>query len=347
LLDGAPDTSRAEIGVEVDAFEVRIALPAVAVAASYGATQVVVVLEDGKSRATIQEINTASRWVVLVAVHAFEHVPAVIFSSGARRWLKVDLFPRVLTDVGDKKVSGDVVECAAPWVAQAVGPDLRQGRRLSDERVVEWHSVVAIRIAREIIAIDVHSQDLTQPGLQILSVLAWISATTAVTNGNVKIAVRTECDCSAIVVAQGKALRLLQDCPRGVGIGDVRVNVGDLVAGDDDVAIKICVIDEEEPVLSVIGGKSQAEQPLFGLLPDQVRDIQERSGKHRTVDEDEDLSRLLHDKYPAATVAGIGDGSWLREAGGNLLQLNSGQGAALLPQTVKSLKRPARETFRS
>jgi len=76
LLDGAPDTSRAEIGVEVDAFEVRIALPAVAVAASYGATQVVVVLEDGKSRATIQEINTASRWVVLVAVHAFEHVPA-------------------------------------------------------------------------------------------------------------------------------------------------------------------------------------------------------------------------------------------------------------------------------
>ena len=48
-----------------------------------------------------------------------------------------------------------------------------------------------------------------------------------------------------------------------------------------------------------------------------------------------------------ATVAGIGDGSWLREAGGNLLQLNKGQGAVLLPQTVKSLKRPARENFRS
>lgn len=93
--------------------------------------------------------------------------------------------------------------------------------------------------------------------------------------------------------------------------------------------------------------ESQAQQPVFGGLAYQARNIQERGGKHRTVDEDEDLPRLLHDKYPAATVAGIGDGSWLREAGGNLLQLNKGQGAVLLPQTVKSLKRPARENFGS
>lgn len=93
--------------------------------------------------------------------------------------------------------------------------------------------------------------------------------------------------------------------------------------------------------------ESQAQQPVFGGLAYQVRNIQEGGGKHRAVDEDEDLSRLLHDKYPAATVAGIGDGSWLREPRGNLLQRNGGKRAALLPQTVKSLKRPARESFRS
>jgi len=313
LLDRAPEASRAEVSVKIHALEVRIVLSTVAVAASDRASgEIVVVFEDRQSRATIEEeIIAASRWLVLMAVHAFEHVPAVIFSSGARRRLEVDLFPSVLADVSDKKVPGETIKGAAPWVAQAVGPDLRQGRRLSDERVVGWHSIVAIRIAWEIIAIDVYSQDLAQPGLQILSVLVGISATTAVTNGNIKIAVRTECDCSAVVVARGRALRLLQDCPRGVGIGDVRVNVGNLVAGDDDVAIKICVIDEEEPLLSVIGMESQAEQPLFGLLPHQVGDIQERSGKHRAVDKDHDLSGLLRDKYPATAIAGIGDVSWL------------------------------------
>ena len=60
--------------------------------------------------------------------------------------------------------------------------------------------------------------------------------------------------------------------------------------------------------------ESQAQQPVFGGLAYQARNIQERGGKHRTIDEDEDLSRLLRDKYPAATVAGIGNGSWLRES---------------------------------
>ena len=93
LLDGAPDASRAEIGVEVDAFEIWIGLPAVTVATSYGTTEIVVCSWSGESRATIQEIITASRWVIIVAVHAFEHVPAVIFSSAAGRRSKVDLFP--------------------------------------------------------------------------------------------------------------------------------------------------------------------------------------------------------------------------------------------------------------
>ena len=99
MLGRPPDPPRAEIGVEVDALEVRIALPAVAVAASYRTLRSVVVLEDRKSRAAVQEIITTPWWVVVEAVHAFEDAPAVIFSSGAGRRLEVDLFPGVLSDI--------------------------------------------------------------------------------------------------------------------------------------------------------------------------------------------------------------------------------------------------------
>ena len=50
-----------------------------------------------------------------------------------------------------------------------------------------------------------------------------------------------------------------------------------------------------------MGAESRAERPLFQVVPHQVRNIQERSGQHRAGDEDEDLSRLLHNQYPAAT----------------------------------------------
>ena len=157
-------------------------MPAVTVAASYRTTEIVVVLEDRKSRATIQEIITASRWVIVEAMQAFEHVPAVIFSSAARRQLKVDLFPCVLTDVRDKKVPGGSIEGTTPWVAQAVGSDLIQPGT-ADKRIIRRHCIVALRIAREIIAIDVHPQDLTQPGFEILSVSERIATTTAVAYG--------------------------------------------------------------------------------------------------------------------------------------------------------------------
>ena len=169
VLDGAPDAPRAEIGVEVYALEVRIVLPAVTVAASYRTIGNVVVLGDRKGRASIQEVITTSRWVIVVAVHTFEHAPAVIFSSAAGRRLKVDLFPCVLTDVGNKKVPGGSIKGTTPWVAKAVGPDLVQPGT-ADKRVIGRHCVVAIRIAWEIIAVNVHAQNLAQPRFQVLSV---------------------------------------------------------------------------------------------------------------------------------------------------------------------------------
>ena len=245
-MDGAPDASRAEIGVEVDAFEIWIGLPAVTVAAGYRTTEIVVVLEDRKSRATIQEIITASRWVIVVAVRGFEHVPAVIFSSAARRWLEVDLFPGVLTHVRDKKVPGGSIEGTTPGVAQAVGPDLIQPGN-AHKRIIWWHCVIAVRITREIIAIDVYPQDLTQPCFEILSVSERIAATTSVAYGNIKVPIRTECELSAVVVANG--LSLSQDYLRRVWISHIRVGGGNLIAGNDcGAVVGSGVIDVEESI---------------------------------------------------------------------------------------------------
>ena len=110
MLDRPPDASAAEIGIKVDAFESRIVLAAVAVAASYGTLGNVVILGDGKRRAAVQEVITATWWIIVETVQAFEHAPAVVFSPAAGGQLEVNLFPCVLTDVGDKKVAGDPVE---------------------------------------------------------------------------------------------------------------------------------------------------------------------------------------------------------------------------------------------
>ena len=179
-------------------------------------------------------------------MHAFENVPAVIFSSAARRWLKVDLFPGVLTDVRDKKVPGGSIEGTTPRVAQAVGPDLIQPGA-PDKRIVWRHCVIALWIAREIIAIDVHAQDLTQPGFEILSVSERIAATTAVSDRNIKVPIRAECELSAVVVANG--LTLSQDYLRGAWIGYVWVGGGNLVAGNDcGAVVGSGVIDVEESI---------------------------------------------------------------------------------------------------
>src|SRR5215208_5259810 len=97
------------------------------------------VLEHGKSRSAVQELVATPRRLVLEAVHSLQHVPAVVFSSGARYRLKVNLFPCILTHIGNEKVTCEPVESAAPGIAHAVCPDLVQCVRVAHERVIRWH----------------------------------------------------------------------------------------------------------------------------------------------------------------------------------------------------------------
>jgi hypothetical protein len=144
-----------------------------------------------------------------VAERAFEYIPTIVFSSSAGSWLEIDLFPSPLTDIRDEKVSGDAVESTAPWVAHAVCPNLVQRVRVAHKRVVRWHCVVAIRVAGEVVAVDVHAKDLAQPGIEILPVLLRVPAAAAIAERDVQVTIRTKGELSAVMVGEG--LVLIQD----------------------------------------------------------------------------------------------------------------------------------------
>jgi hypothetical protein len=200
---------------------------------------------------------TTPRRLILEAVHCLQHVPPVVFSSGARCGLKVDLFPRILTYIGDKKVTCDPVESAAPWVAHTVCPDLVQCVRVAHEWVIRWNGVVAIRVSGKIIAVNVYTQNLPQPGLEILSVLLRITAAAPIAESDVQVPVRTKGELSSVVV--GERLILSQDYLRGVWISDVWIFGRHRVTRYLGVAQVVGVIDVEESVTDVVRVESEAQ----------------------------------------------------------------------------------------
>ena len=248
LLDGAPDEAPAEIAVEIHAGEVGVTLPSVTVAAGDCATgKIVVVFEDRQRRAAVEKVVAASGWVVIETVHSFQHAPPIILTAAAACRLEIHFFPGILSDIADKEVPGQSIERAAPGITQPVGPDLVQRVIVVDKRIVWWHSVVAIRITWEVVAVNVHSQNFAQPRHQILAVPFWVSAATAVAYGNIQIAIRTKGDGSPVMVLAVN-LRLLQDCVSRVRIRYIGVTGGNLVTSNHDVVIVVGVIDIEVSV---------------------------------------------------------------------------------------------------
>jgi hypothetical protein len=217
----------------------------------------VTVLKDWKRRLAIQEPAAASWRIIFVAVHSLEHVPAIILSSAARCRLKVDFFPGTLTHVGDEKITSHTVKGETPGIAHAVRPNLVQRVRVAHERIVRRHRVVAIRVAGEIVTVNIHTQDLAQPGLEILGVLLRVAAAAAITQPDVKVAIRTESKLSAVVVR--KRLRLSQDRVSRAWIGDVWVLGGDCVASDLRSTVYVRVIDVEKSVSDVVRVKRETQ----------------------------------------------------------------------------------------
>jgi hypothetical protein len=55
---------------------------------------------------------------------SFDHIPAVVFASGAGCQLEVDLFPGALADVGNEKITSRAIKGETPRIAHAICPNL-------------------------------------------------------------------------------------------------------------------------------------------------------------------------------------------------------------------------------
>ena len=94
------------------------------------------------------------------------------------------------------------IEADAPGIAQAGGPDLVGPGRRAGERIVDRDRVVARRIGREIVAIDVDPQDLAEQDIDVLGIAVGIVGAAAVADRDIEIAVRAEGEGAAIVVGE-------------------------------------------------------------------------------------------------------------------------------------------------
>src|SRR5690606_33165659 len=108
--------------------------------------------------------------------------------------LEVDLLDRVLADVADVEVAGQAVEAEAPRVAQAERPDLVPDVRVVHERIGRRDD----RAGR----VDVEAEDLAEQRVPTLGVARRIPGRPAVAETDVEVAVRSEGEAAAVVVAE-------------------------------------------------------------------------------------------------------------------------------------------------
>src|SRR5262249_13865385 len=111
----------------------------------------------------------------------------------------VDLFPSILTDVGDVEGAKCPVEARAPGIAQAVRKNFRVGARRAHERIVGRYVIVAPGIAR---AVHGDTQVLAQQAVDVLPRVQGVAGAPAVTDRDVEIAVGPKAEPAALVIAE-------------------------------------------------------------------------------------------------------------------------------------------------
>ena len=200
------------------------------------------------------------------------HSPAVVLTAEIAPGDVVDLFPAVLSHVGDVQITVRRIEARAPGIPQAIGPDLvAVAADPVRERVVGRHAIgrgrpAAVRgQARGGHAAHVHTQQLAEQRAAALSVAAravLVPGAPPVTGRNVQVAVGAELQLPAVVVA----LRLLeaQQALLAVRVGDAGVRHRHHVArhhGEPGAVQRpLGVIDVEQTAGRIVGVERHSQQ---------------------------------------------------------------------------------------
>ncbi len=249
------------------------------------------------------ELAVAARALVLVGVGALVHVPAVVLEARRVARREVDLLPLALADVGDVEVAVGPVERVPPGVPQAVSDDLPVRALL----------------------VHVDAQELAEPRREVLRPVLRVARAAAVSHPDVELAVRPELELAALVIR----VRLVdqEELPHPkrrapVGAGPV--------LGHDGVAVEVHVVDEEPPVLLVIGMERDREQPALAAELHQAADVQERLGLDAPVRDQLDATDLLDHVETSPLAGGVrdvhGSGEALGDPDETQVQPSAGRG---------------------
>ena len=143
----------------------------------------------------------------------------------------------------------------------------------------------------------------------------------AVAHADVEVAVGPELELAAVVVRVG--LRDGQQDPRARRVGLVGIAGGDVVAGDDRIALEIRIVDEEEAVVGVVGVERDREQAALAVGRRSCRGCR---GRAAGADVAAVLRRIrmrpVADGQEEPGVAGVGDAGDRAEVVRDLLQVD-------------------------
>src|SRR5258706_14516114 len=110
------------------------------------------------------------------------HLPAVILATGGvRRLIHVDLFALVASDVADPEIASESVEREAIRIPEPDRPDLVEDRVVRiGEGIRGRNRVVAVRIGREVVAVRVDADHLSEENVVLLGAAAGVVLRAAV-----------------------------------------------------------------------------------------------------------------------------------------------------------------------
>src|SRR5262249_54387254 len=136
------------------------------------------------------------------------------------------------------------------------------------EWIARRHGVIGWRLD-----VDVDPQLLPEHRREILAALERVAAAAAVAGAGVEIAIGSEGELTAVVVAVVLMIDRQQHLlARRVGEVEVRAH---LVARDRDVAVRSRVVDEEPAVRLVVGMEREAQEPALAAARNLAADVEE------------------------------------------------------------------------
>ena len=200
--------------------------------------------------------------------------PTEIGAGGHSSRPMVQLLPALLAHITDPQVTVQGVDADPVRVAQPIGPDLGPAAGgVVRERIVRRYGVGAVGLRTD-------ADDGPEQGAGLLTLIARITRTTAITQRAIQHAIRPELEVAALM--DRVRLGQFDQHQLTVRVGHVRVR-RHLEPRDPTDPVRTHVrrvMQVEVPVVGIVRMEGHAKQPPLPVEDDPVPDVEEGNGQH-------------------------------------------------------------------